>query len=122
MNINGHEVERRVPGGLVFIDCGESGWLGDDADDYERRADANERSALEMRLVAEFVRREAAEQEQSARDAELDRRALIARNAWFSPSGDVLAAWRQSDGRDGECWRRVVRALDADTAERGDDA
>lgn len=114
MNINGHEVERS-DGAQVLIDGEQSGYWATGTyhpDEYEKWAQDYDKQARNARLAAEFRRRELAEQEQAAKDAELNRRVEVARNAWYGGRTPTLYA----DSR----WLDVLRALDADAAERGE--
>ena len=132
MNINGHEIERRdgLGGGRVYIDGEDTDYRGNrDPDYYTRSAEQTRaeiahltKEAAHADLIAEFVRREAAEKaEQDAAD-ELDRRADLARLAWFGPRGKNNALpWHLVAGDAQEDWRNLVRALDADTATRQPD-
>jgi hypothetical protein len=107
MQIDGHEVERRGTR-HIFINGKSSGWIADDPDDYDKRARDHERNAERFRLLAEFVRREAAEKAAADAATELDRRAKIVLEAWF---GSVSRTFEEAADE-------VVRALDADAAER----
>lgn len=118
MNINGHEVERMdTDSARLRIDGRSTGWWADkDVTYYECRAENAREQAEQWDLIAEFRRRELAEQEQAARDADLDRRAGIARQKWIEQLGAPPIADTATR------WREVIRALDADAAERGADA
>ena len=77
---------------------------------------SNTRESIARTL--EFIADQLEAQEQAARDAELDRRAAIARSA-FGYSAD---GWDLACESSKQPWQAAIRALDADTAERGDHA
>ena len=134
MNINGHEVEVvERDSSDVFDD--DTWYLVDGAREWrtstsietiQRVIDAK-RQTVEQKIaraeaVIEYKRREAAEKAEQAAANELDRRADLARMAWFGHRGKNNALpWHLVAGDAQEDWRNLVRALDADAATRQPD-
>jgi hypothetical protein len=115
MNINGHEIE--------IIDGNEESWYT--VDGYTEWSTKTRESVIagfvsaykgrigRAEALIEYRRREAVEKAELDAERELDRRAKIVADAWYATSSDyvhpdyvLIAA------------RNVVRALDADAAEK----